>query len=124
MAAIPGMPETSRPEPVEHQRLRLLFKQAQTTSAVAVVAAIACTFVFYQASPGLAPLLWLAGVILAAALRFGLYRQFFSTDIGRRCEGDWLRWSAWTGAFIGVTWGAVAAIDLSDAGQHAQNIQT
>ena len=118
------MPKTDAPEPIEHQRLRLLFRQSHSTSVVAAIGAILCTAIFYADSPGPAPLLWLGAVLVAAGLRFGLYKRFFATDIRRFAEPYWLQRNALTALLAGACWGAIPLIPVSTGEHYIHELQT
>ena len=101
------MPETDAPEPIAHQRLRLLFRQSHATSVVAAIGAFLCTTIFVVDGPSGIPLLWLGGVLIVTGLRFGLYKRFFTTDIKHYTERYWLQRNALTAVLVGFTWGAI-----------------
>ena len=100
---------------MEQDRLRLLFKQAQSASIAAAVGAVACTLVFYSAQSDAAPLIWLVAVMTATALRFALYHRFFTTDIRRYPLQYWLRRHAATAVLIGLSWGTLPLLPDADS---------
>ena len=124
MAAISHMPKCDAPEPIEHQRLRLLFRQSHSTSVVAAIGAFVCTAIFYANTPGAAPLLWLGAVLFVSGLRFGLYRRFFATDIRRFPEPYWLHLNTLTALLVGFTWGAIPLIPVSGGAHYVHELQT
>ena len=123
-AAISRMPNNNALEPIEHQRLRLLFRQAHAASIVASLSAVACTAVFLGAAPGPASLVWLGAVLLVTALRFQLFRRFFRADIRRHPEQHWLRRHGWTAALAGIAWGSIPLISLQGADSYVLQLQT
>jgi len=117
------MPIKNPKATVEQERLRLLFKQSHTASTMAIVGAVACAAVFYEARPSLAPLLWWLGVFVATGLRFLLYRRFFATAPDRRPAAYWLRQQALTAVPIGVAWGALPLLPTAGAPEYLQQLQ-
>lgn len=118
------MSEIHAPEPVAHQRLRLLFRQAHTASIVAAISAIACTLVWIQANPTVSAVVWLAAVLLTTAFRLGLFQRFFNTDIRRFPERRWLLWHGVTAALVGLAWGAFPLVETGDAQDQLRQLQT
>ena len=118
------MSTNNRDEGLEQERLTLLFKQARSASAIALLGALACMGVMVHASPGAGPVIWFAGILLATSVRFALYHRFFADD-GRTLHAEyWLRLHFWTGGLIGLAWGCLPLIPLSDAPLYAQQLQT
>jgi len=118
------MPENQPTDRLEHERLHLLFKQAHSASAIALLGALACLGVLYHAKPGAGPLLWFAGIAAATTVRFLLYRRFFADAGGKFTARYWLRRHFWTGGLIGVAWGCLPLVPLNDAPLYAQQLQT
>lgn len=118
------MSENSRPDPLEQERLQLLFKQARSASAIALLGAAACMGVMFHASPGPGPVVWFVAIAAATGVRFILYRRFFTADAGSFGAGYWLRRHFWTGGLIGVVWGCLPMIPMADAPVYAQQLQT
>ncbi|MCB1802659.1 MAG: serine/threonine-protein phosphatase [Gammaproteobacteria bacterium] len=111
-------------EPIEHQRLRLLFKQSHTASMVAALGAFACSAVFYLATGRPDALVWLAAVWLATAFRIRLYRRMFASDVKRSLEADWLRRNAATAVLVGISWGALPLVSTEGAPGYLRELQT
>ena len=111
-------------ETTEQDRLRLLFKQAQSASIAAAVGAIACTLVIYREQPGAAPLIWLAVLMAATALRFVLYHRFFATDIQHHPQQYWLRRHAATAVLVGLSWGALPLVVNADSPAYIHELAT
>ena len=124
MAAISHMPKIDAPEAIEHQRLRLLFRQSHTTSVVAAIGAFLCAMVFYANNPGTTPLVWLGAVLIVTGLRFGLYKRFFATDIRRFSERHWLQRNALTAMLAGLPWGMLPLIPVVASEHYIRELQT
>jgi len=118
------MPEIKRTESVGQERLHLLFRQVRSASAIASLGALACLGVMLHAKPSVGPLIWFATVIATTALRFALYRRFFAGDDLQRPKRHWLRRHFWTGILIGVAWGSLPLVPLTDAPVYVQQLQT
>lgn len=118
------MADDSVREPLEQERLRLLFTQARPASITALLGAFACMLVLYHAAPGPGPALWFAGICIATAIRFVLYRRFFAHDGDRKPASHWLRRHHWSGGLVGVAWGCLPLVPLGDAPLYAQQLQT
>lgn len=117
------MPESLPRNPVELERLRLLFQQADSASKVAITGAFVCTAVLFYARPGAGPLLWLLTVAGFTLLRFALYRRFFHTDIRHYRVHHWLRRHAITAALIGIAWGSLPLVPMVGTPAYIHEIQ-
>ncbi|MCB1772452.1 MAG: SpoIIE family protein phosphatase [Gammaproteobacteria bacterium] len=118
---MPGAPPTPT---AEHERLQLLFRQAQSTSVMAAVAAVACALVIMHAVPGPGPWVWMISVLVITALRLQLYRRFFQTQPGRHPPGYWLKRHALAAAPVGIAAGALPLLHLNHAPLYIQEMQT
>ena len=108
----------------EHERLQLLFRQAQSTSVMAGVAAVACAFVIMNEIPGPGPWVWMSSVLVITALRLQLYRRFFRTQPGHHPPGYWLMRHALAAVPVGIAAGALPLLQLSHAPLYIQEMQT
>lgn len=118
------MPSSPSEELIEHQRLRLLFKQSHIASVASAIGAVAVALVFYNATGTLAPFLWLGAMVILTALRFRLYRRFFATDVKRFSERHWLLQNGWIALLVGIAWGSVPLIPIDDSADYIQEFQT
>lgn len=118
------MSENSRSDPLEQERLHLLFKQARSASSIALLGAVACLGVIFHASPGPGPAIWFATIAAATGARFALYRYFFAADAHGFDASHWLRLHFWTGGLIGVAWGCLPMVPMIGAPAYAQQLQT
>lgn len=122
-AAISPMPTTNPPERIEHQRLRLLFRQSHVSSIIALICAFIITAVFHTVSPSKEILIWLCAIILATGWRFRLFSRFFATEIGRYSERYWLRLNTLSAIVVGVAWGSVPLVPVTDSVHYLYQIQ-
>jgi serine phosphatase RsbU (regulator of sigma subunit) len=118
------MSENSRSDSLEQDRLHLLFKQARSASAIALLGAVACLSVMLHARPGPGPVIWFAAIAAATGLRFALYQRFFAADERSPDASHWLRLHFWTGGLIGVVWGSLPMVSMAGAPMYAQQLQT
>ena len=117
------MAQIPRANPVEQDRLNLLFRQARSASMLAVVAATACAAILFHASPAAAPLVWLGAVLAATLVRFWLYQRFFTTDPARLPASHWLSRHLWSGALVGIAWGTLPLVPLHGASPFIVELQ-
>ena len=118
------MPKNSPSDPLEPERLHLLFKQARSASAIALLGAAACLGVMFHAKPGPGPFIWFTAIAVATGIRFALYQRFFAADTESIDTDCWLRRHFWTGGLIGVVWGCLPMVSMTGAPAYAQQLQT
>ena len=118
------MPEKSATDPLEQERLHLLFTQARSASILAFFGALACLAILFHAKPGPGPVLWFAGIAVATLIRLYLYHRFFAQDNDSMPASHWLRLHFWTGGMIGIAWGCLPLVPLGDAPLYVQELRT
>jgi len=123
-ADISPMPSDSAPEPVHHQRLHLLFRQAKVASYLAVVSGFACAGLFVYGTGEWTALAWLSGVVVASLLRLHLFRRFFTTEIQHHPESYWLRRHAATAVLVGISWGLLPLVPSGESAHYLHEMQT
>ncbi len=117
-------PHSADPQAITDQRLRLLFSQARIASYVALISAVVCAALFWRATGGVAPLIWVGGVAFSTGLRLLLFRRFFANGIRRHPENYWLKHHAWTSALVGLTWGTLPLLPVGTESVHLAQMQT
>lgn len=118
------MPENNPWESVEHERLHLLFRQAHSASAIALLGALACLGVMLHAKPGVGPVIWFTAILATTAVRFALYHRFFADDARYQPDRYWLHHHFWTGCLVGVAWGSLPLVPMADAPVYVRQLQT
>jgi serine phosphatase RsbU (regulator of sigma subunit) len=118
------MPGSYPPISAEHERLQLLFRQAQSTSVVAAAAATACALIITTAISGPGPWIWMASILAITGVRLRFYRRFFRTQPGRHPDSYWLTRHALTAVPVGIAAGALPLLQLNHAPLYIQEMQT
>lgn len=118
------MPDVDPPHGLEHERLQLLFRQAQATSVVAALGAIACGIIIYNAIGLPSTWIWVAAAIAVTLYRQRLYRRFFRTRPGAVPDHAWLRAHAFAIIPTGIAAGALPLLELSTAPPYIREMQT